>query len=254
MLKYNDHFTFDQNIKDLASALAGKVRNLEDERNRIETGPNHPELKANEIATVDAKLEPLRIHALAAEEGVLFHDPRDMGGLDRDRQTWVARGARKGAAGQPDQLWAEPARQRSRTTQGRTRPQRLVQSRFSDDVHEVGHGRGRTLSLSGCISRTRRRAHRPIRSAASTLSGRPLRATSLPPFLPDLAQASGAGEDTAASLSPTTDILSGVRRSGSLCSAGTCPVQPMRWPAAEGRQRGRLLNDVPAIFYIIIGE
>jgi|SRR5271157_1914758 len=96
MLKYNDHFTFDQNIKDLASSLAGKVRNLEDERNRIETGPNHPELKANEIATVDAKLEPLRIHALAAEKGVLFHDPRDMGGLDRDRQTWVARARERG--------------------------------------------------------------------------------------------------------------------------------------------------------------
>ena len=63
---------------------------------RIESGPNHPELKANDLAAIDAKLEPLRLKASAATMGVYFYDPRDMSGGDKDHQRWVAMARERG--------------------------------------------------------------------------------------------------------------------------------------------------------------
>ncbi len=96
MLRYDEQFTFDQNIADLATALAGKVRDLESQRAVIENGPNHPELKRVDLAAIDAELDVARLHALAAADGMVFHDPRDMSGLDRDHQTWVAKARERG--------------------------------------------------------------------------------------------------------------------------------------------------------------
>ncbi len=96
MLKYNDSWPFATNIAELAGALAGMVRNLEDQRRRVETGPNHPELKANDLAAIDAQLAPLRMRALAASDGVYFYDPRDVSGGDRDAQHWVAAARERG--------------------------------------------------------------------------------------------------------------------------------------------------------------
>ncbi len=96
MLKYHDHFTWQQNIGELAGAFAAEVRALEDRRQRIETGPNHPELKANDLAAVDAQLGPAFLRSQAAEEGLYYYDPRDVSGGDRDAQTWVAKARERG--------------------------------------------------------------------------------------------------------------------------------------------------------------
>ncbi len=96
MLKYHDHFTWQQNIGELAGAFAAEVRGLEDRRNRIETGPNHPELKANDLAAIDAQLGPARLRSEAALQGVYFYDPRDVSGGDPVAQTWVAKARERG--------------------------------------------------------------------------------------------------------------------------------------------------------------
>ncbi|MGO9114319.1 MAG: hypothetical protein ACLP9L_34315 [Thermoguttaceae bacterium] len=96
MLKYQDHFDWSTNIGELAGAFAAEVRALEDRRARIETGPNHPELKANDLAAVDAQLGPARLRSQAAEDGVYLYDPRDVSGGDRDAQTWVAKARERG--------------------------------------------------------------------------------------------------------------------------------------------------------------
>ncbi len=102
MLKYNDSFTFDQNIADKATALAAAVRDLEERRARVESGPNAPELRANDIAAIDAELTPLRYKAEAADDGMLFWDPRDVSGADPVHQTWVARARERGRIVRPD--------------------------------------------------------------------------------------------------------------------------------------------------------
>src|SRR5271157_1774092 len=96
MLKYNDHWPFATNIAELAGAFAGQVRLLEEQRARIASGPNHPELKANDIAAIDAQLGPARLRSQAAEMGVYFYDPRDPSGGDRDHQTWCAKARERG--------------------------------------------------------------------------------------------------------------------------------------------------------------
>ncbi len=96
MLKYQDHFPWDVNIRELAGAFAAVVRSFEDARQRVETGPNHPELKANELAAIDAQLGPARLRSQAAEQGMYFYDPRDVSGGDRDAQTWVAKARERG--------------------------------------------------------------------------------------------------------------------------------------------------------------
>jgi len=96
VLKYQDHFDWSTNIGELAGAFAAVVRSLEDARQRVETGPNHPELKANDIAAIDAQLGPARLRSQAAEMGVYFYDPRDPSGGDRDHQTWCAKARERG--------------------------------------------------------------------------------------------------------------------------------------------------------------
>ncbi|MGA2701997.1 MAG: hypothetical protein ABSH35_12995 [Isosphaeraceae bacterium] len=97
MLPYNDRFTFDENIADLATAKAGHVRDLEDRRNRIASGPNHPELKANDLAAIDAHLDKARIHAHAAAAGLVYHDPSDPAmGCDATHQRWVSEARARG--------------------------------------------------------------------------------------------------------------------------------------------------------------
>jgi hypothetical protein len=96
MLKYQDHFPWSVNILELAGALAGEVRTLEDQRNRVVTGPNHPDLKANDIAAIDAKLAPLRLKLEAANMDVYFYDPRDVSDGDPAHQTWVAKARERG--------------------------------------------------------------------------------------------------------------------------------------------------------------
>jgi len=102
MLKYQDHFPWATNILELKGALAGEARILEDQRTRVETGPNHPELKANDIAALDARLAPLRLKLKAAEMGVYFYDPRDVSGSDPAHQTWVAKARERGMLVNPD--------------------------------------------------------------------------------------------------------------------------------------------------------
>ncbi len=96
MLKYHDHFDWATNIGELAGAFAAEVRALEDRRQRIETGPNHPELKAHDLAAIDAQLGPARLRFQAAEQGVYFYDPRDVSGGDPVAQTWVAKARERG--------------------------------------------------------------------------------------------------------------------------------------------------------------
>jgi hypothetical protein len=95
-LAYDDKFTFDQNIADKATALAAQVRDLEERRARVESGPNHPELKVNDLAAIDAQLTPLRYAAEAASDGMLFWDPAAVSGADPIRQTWIARARERG--------------------------------------------------------------------------------------------------------------------------------------------------------------
>jgi hypothetical protein len=106
MLKYQDQFPWVTNIEELAGALASHVRELEDKRARVESGPNHPDLKANDLAAIDARLVPLRLKAQAAADGVFFYDPRDVSGGDRDHQTWVARARERGMLVNPSNFGA----------------------------------------------------------------------------------------------------------------------------------------------------
>lgn len=116
-LKYNDNFTFDQNIADLSTAKAGHVRDLETQRARIESGPNHPDLKANDLAALDAQLAKARIHAEATAEGVLFHDPGDpVMGCDREHQVWVSRARERGRLVNPTNY--EPSIHASKEQEG----------------------------------------------------------------------------------------------------------------------------------------
>jgi hypothetical protein len=101
-LPYNDLFTFSQNIEDLATALAAEVRALEERRARVESGPNAPELKVNDLAAIDAQLLPLRYRAEAAADGMLFWDPAAVSGADPIHQTWVARARERGRIVRPD--------------------------------------------------------------------------------------------------------------------------------------------------------
>jgi hypothetical protein len=95
-LAYDDKFPFSQNIEDLATALAAEVRALEARRARVESGPNAPELKVNDLAAIDAQLLPLRYKAEAAADGMLFWDPAAISGADPIHQTWVARARERG--------------------------------------------------------------------------------------------------------------------------------------------------------------
>src|SRR5271157_2466030 len=96
MLKYHDHFDWATNIRELAGHFAGVVRNLEDQRNRVANGPNHPELKTNDLKALDDQLGPARLRAQAAAAGVYFFDPRDVSGSDPVAQTWVAKARERG--------------------------------------------------------------------------------------------------------------------------------------------------------------
>lgn len=101
-LAYDDKFTFDQNIADLATALAAEVRALEDRRSRVASGPNAEVLKANDLAQLDAELLPLRYKAEAAADGMLFWNPAEVSGANPIRQTWVARARERGRIVRPD--------------------------------------------------------------------------------------------------------------------------------------------------------
>jgi len=101
LLKYQDRQDWATNIAELAGAFAAQVRNLEDQRQRVETGPNHPELKANAIAALDAQLGSARLRSQAADDGVYFYDPRDMSGADPVAQTWCARARERGTLVNP---------------------------------------------------------------------------------------------------------------------------------------------------------
>jgi hypothetical protein len=102
-LKYNENFTFDQNVKDLADAKAGQVRDLEDRRARLVSNvQNHPELVAMDVKAIDDKLVHARYHADAAAEGMVYHDPRYPGGFEPEAQTWVARARERGRLVTPD--------------------------------------------------------------------------------------------------------------------------------------------------------
>jgi hypothetical protein len=96
MLKYCDHFTWPQNIAELAGAFAAVVGTLEKQRDRVASGPNHPELKANDLAAIDAQLGPARLRSQAAKQGLYFYDPRDVSGGDNVAQTWVAKARERG--------------------------------------------------------------------------------------------------------------------------------------------------------------
>jgi len=96
MLKYNERFDWQTNIGELAGAFAAVVRTLEDARQRIETGPNHPELKRNDLASIAAQVGPARLRSQAAEMGVYLYDPRDPSGGDADHQRWVSEARARG--------------------------------------------------------------------------------------------------------------------------------------------------------------
>ena len=93
---------FAKNIEALAGHLDACVRVLEDKRARIESGPNHPDLKANDLAAIDRELAPLRFKAQAAYEGAYFYDPRELSGLDPNHQRWVAMARKAGSLVTPD--------------------------------------------------------------------------------------------------------------------------------------------------------
>lgn len=116
MLKYQDHFPWATNIAELAGAFAAAVRSLEDARARVESGPNHPDLKANDLKAIDDQLGPARLRSQAAEDGVYFYDPRDVSGGDRDAQTWVARARERGMLVNPSNFG--PSLHASETDEG----------------------------------------------------------------------------------------------------------------------------------------
>ncbi len=102
MLCYQNHFPWATNILELAGALAAEIRLLEDQRNRVEIGPNHPELKVNDLAAIDTKLGPLRLKLQAANMDVYFYDPRAVSGGDPAHQAWVAKARERGMLVNPD--------------------------------------------------------------------------------------------------------------------------------------------------------
>ena len=93
---------FPKNIEALAGHLDACVRVLEEQRARIESGPNHPDLKSNDLATIDRDLVPLRFKAQAANSGAYFYDPRELSGLDPNHQRWVAMARKAGFLVTPD--------------------------------------------------------------------------------------------------------------------------------------------------------
>ncbi len=102
MIAYHEAWTFAANVAELAMHYAGKVRDLETQRARIESGPNAPALKANDLAALDAHLEKARRCAAAAAAGAVFHDPRDPSGADHDTQMWRCKAREVGMLVSPD--------------------------------------------------------------------------------------------------------------------------------------------------------
>jgi len=93
---------FLRNITALADVFDAQIRNLEDQRGRVESGPNAPELKRNDIAAIESQLAPLRYKSQAAHQGYLWVDPRDVSGADPATQRWKAMARRAGRIVYPD--------------------------------------------------------------------------------------------------------------------------------------------------------
>ncbi|SRR5271165_1478271 len=93
---------FPKNIKALAGHLDAKVRVEQEKRDRVESGPNHPDLKLQELAHMDGALGSLKLKARAASEGKLIWDPRDVSGASSVHQTWVTMARKAGALETPD--------------------------------------------------------------------------------------------------------------------------------------------------------
>ena len=99
-----DWIDFGKNIDALVGHLEACVRELEDQRARIESSPNHPELLAYQIKAIDDRLEPLRLKVLAANEGYYLFDPRALSGGDQASQRWVAMARKAGKLLHPHQF------------------------------------------------------------------------------------------------------------------------------------------------------
>lgn len=94
----------EKNILALAVHLDAQVRRLEERRARIASGPNAPELRANDLAAIDAELEPLSLKAKAAAAGKFLHDPRDVAGCDPQHSRWIAMAIKSGRYVTPEQF------------------------------------------------------------------------------------------------------------------------------------------------------
>jgi hypothetical protein len=103
---YEGNWTdFDKNISALSGHLDAHVRDEEDKRARVESGPNHPDLKAQELAHMDGALGTLRMKAAAAKKGYFFHDLRSMSGASPEHQKWVAMARKAGKLLNPGNFW-----------------------------------------------------------------------------------------------------------------------------------------------------
>ncbi len=87
---------FPKNIKALAGHIAAKVQVHQEQRDRIESGPNHPDLKVQELAHMDSLLDPMKRKLEAANRGKLAWNPRDVSGASPEHQKWVSMARKAG--------------------------------------------------------------------------------------------------------------------------------------------------------------
>ena len=92
-----DWTDWSKNIMALAGHLDAQIATLQAQRDRIASGVSHPELRANDIAAVDAQLKPLVMKARAARDGKLLWDPGSITGSGREHQRWVVMASKAGA-------------------------------------------------------------------------------------------------------------------------------------------------------------
>jgi hypothetical protein len=92
----------ERNLLALGVHFDSRIRTLETQRARITSSPNAETLREIDIKAVDRELEPLRLKAMAAHEGMLYHDSRDVGGCDPRMQTWISMAIKAGRYVTPD--------------------------------------------------------------------------------------------------------------------------------------------------------
>jgi hypothetical protein len=92
---------FPKNIMALAGHIAAQVQTHQAQRDRIASGPDHPDLKEQHLAHMDALLEPMKRKLEAANRGKLRWDPRQPSGASPEHQKWVSMARKAGALEHP---------------------------------------------------------------------------------------------------------------------------------------------------------